>query len=114
MTPFQQQQRQEKIAYWQPHIEQWCSSKIGTKQYCEQHKINHAQFKYWQYQLAPKTKHTMKSASSLTFSEAKITQANVSAGLDIQTPQGYRVSIPIHCNTQTLRDVLTLIKELSC
>jgi len=52
----QAQVRAEKISYWHPHVQEWLLSGLKTKDYCAQADLNHDQFKYWQYQLAPESK----------------------------------------------------------
>lgn len=119
MTPHQQQIHQEKIAYWQPYITQWRKSGLKAKAFCHQHSLNHPQFKYWQYQLAPDTKHSSKLATQQPSLFTEVTPQVVShllpsTGIELITPRGYCLKIPARFDTQTLSQLLNVMGDVLC
>jgi hypothetical protein len=117
MTPAQQKVREEKVAYWQPHIIRWRESGLKAKSYCQQHQLNHDQFKYWQYQLAPDTKRSSEDTSKKPWT---FIQAKPPADLPISHTQEfelyigskYALKIPVNYHSPSLVNLLKLLDGL--
>lgn len=115
MTPAQQKAREEKVAYWQPHIIRWRESGLKTKSYCQQYQLNHDQFKYWQYQLAPDTKKSNEGASKepWEFIQAKPPKdLQISQEFELHIGSKYTLKIPANYNPQLVVNLLKLLDGL--
>lgn len=114
-----QELREEKLAYWQPHIAQWQSSGMKSKDYCQQHRLDIHRFKYWQYQIAPETKKKSKSASKklYLFSEVKnsISDATLlSKDFELHIGTQFSLKIPTNFNATALINLLKVMVDLAC
>ena len=118
LTLRQQREREEKEAYWQPHIEAWQSSGKTVKSYCEQHDLKSHQFKYWRYQLAPGTRRTFScKEQGAPFVEVKTVMSSdtlVKSGYVIKTDYGFRIQVDASVGNELLSELLSCLKQLSC
>lgn len=111
----QQQLRDKKTKYWQPHLEQWQKSELSATEYCQQHNINVHQFKYWQYQLLPKVKKISATpiVPSIAFTEINSSSINKQSepyeGLEILLISGHRIRIPNNFNEKAMKQLLQLL-----
>lgn len=112
------QEHQQKLDYWKPIIEDWRSSKVTTREYCHSHHLPPAQFKYWQYQLAPDTKKPSRrfKTKSLSFIQAKVTQQTshkkqIDTHLEFITPQGYCFKFS---TSDAVSTAIALLAKLPC
>jgi hypothetical protein len=106
--------RDEKIAYWQPHIAAWQESKISTKEYCQQHQLAHSRFKYWQNELTPKREFKENPSPIFSFAEVNIDASALPLenSIELMTPQGYSLRVTNNFNEHMLSRLLNLLKQL--
>lgn len=117
-TEEQKAQRAKNVAYWQPLIEAWQASHLPVSRYCKQHNINHDQFRYWQYQLAPETKRAppTRSASSSFVEVSAMTKVAIPAqqlSIEIQTTHGFTIKLTDWKELHVIKSLLTVLKDLS-
>ena len=55
----------QRRSHWKQHIEQWRSSEMTQKAYCQQHDIGYHQFSYWK-------KRFVQTETGITFVPLKI------------------------------------------
>jgi hypothetical protein len=120
MIKRQAQIRAEKISYWQPHVQQWLMSGIKTKDYCNQQGLNHDQFKYWQYQLAPESKKQAKKRITRSkpklFCELKPQDMKIEStfkGLELKIGNRYSVTLSVDFDNQILLKLLNTLEGRS-
>ena len=121
MASIQQETRKMKVKFWQPHIHRWRSSELKTKTYCQQHSLNHDQFKYWQYQLAPDTKNAAKekTQSAKLFTEVKSSVSaailpHSSSSFELLMPKGYCLKIPLQFDSSALSQLVQVMDKALC
>lgn len=121
MASTQEETRNIKVSFWQPHIQRWRSSGLKTKMYCQQHSLNHDQFKYWQYQLAPDTKKAQKKKTrqAKLFTEIKPSVSTAflprsSNVFELLMPKGYCLKIPLPFDPSALAQLIQVMDKALC
>ena len=79
----QAKEREEKISYWQPHMDAWQAESISATAYCRKHGISIHRFKYWQYRLVPSKKEGFIFNGNL-FTEVQFSNRNLIYPLSIE------------------------------
>lgn len=111
-----QELAKKKRAHWQRHITNWKTSQLNASNYCREHKLNHDQFKYWQYQLAPETK---KSPAKQATTFCEVEMANdatliekrpwLSDYFEVYIDKNLILRIPLTVESQQLKTLLTCL-----
>lgn len=114
----------QNVAFWQPHIMAWQSSKLSVKSYCKENELNIHRFKYWRNQLIPKSKtarqqnEPMIGFLELTQPAIPVTAAaptpKVCNQIEITTPDGFSIKVNELTHPDTLVIIFQTIKYLSC
>lgn len=118
----QAKEREEKISYWQPHMDAWQADRTTATAYCRKHGLSIHRFKYWQYRLVP-SKKVNSIVNDNLFTEIKLAESKsdlpiinqvVSDCIEIKTPLGYQIFLPLHCCGTVLIEVLQSLRKVSC
>lgn len=113
--------KQEKMAYWEPHIKACKESGESANQYCRKHKLSLYQFKYWKYNLnhTPKPKAEENSNPSnfieikTQFYEREETLAYCSS-LTICSSNGWKILLEKPYSQADLVNILTAMRQILC
>jgi hypothetical protein len=120
MSSDYEQQRAEKESLWQSRMDAWKHSRQGIKEYCDTHNLNYHQFKYWQKRLIPESiKQRAESTDVTDFVELRPQPLHrhiksFDARLEFQTDFGANLVIQGDFDATSLKDMLSVFKELSC
>lgn len=113
-----QTERLEKLAYWEPHISAWRTSGQSATEYCQSHELNVHQFRYWQYQIAPKTKRgsskSIKADELVELLPPSSSRPPSEGYLDFQHPMGLSIRISGPLSTEQWSELFHIVQALSC
>ena len=89
--------------FWHKHVQQWQRSGATQVQYCKEHKLSVAAFRWWRRKLgndlpAPGFRVRPPSASVPTFTEIRIPEGSEAA------PYAYEVVLPNGAHVRLCRD----------
>ncbi len=120
-----------RAAYWQSVLNDWITSGLTKKLFCEQNNISFSALSYWRHRLSKKTndpnqkkfskqrndkqnrKNTV-SKTALPFSQLKVTLPPESLCLsspliEIMTPSNYTIKLPVAMDVVLLKNVLVTL-----
>jgi hypothetical protein len=79
---------EDRKAYWRPHVDQWQSSGLSAKRFCQDHALPYSQFLYWANKLRPENTRPRQGG----FVRVVPSQDNAAAqGLFLALPNGVRI-----------------------
>ena len=78
---------EEKLTYWQQHIDSWKNSGLSQQNYCKQNELTFSSFGYWRGRLKK------NQAASGKLIPVSISRASL---INIYLPSGVRIETPAH------------------
>ena len=112
---------ESKRLNWELLVEEWKSSGLTQKQFCDQKQVDYCQFRYQRTRFGDKRKSSLPNwlnvqpgeKKSLPISPAAPTQP-LPGYFVLKTPQGSQLSIPAGADANTLKILLNFIGENPC
>jgi len=104
----------KKYIYWKSQLDEWQKSSMTLKVFCEKNGLSIYRFKYWQSRITPEMKQPLNQVSAMGFSEVTLPKALSMIPIELLTPKGYRIILKSQFPQEALREILTVIGELSC
>ena len=111
----------KKRTFWQEHLKSWQSSLMTATAYCREQGLSIDRFKYWQYRTLPKSRLTRAPQEfiEVTMTETTTNQTMVQASaketfIMIETPLGYKITLPLGLTQSELHLVLSSLRQASC
>lgn len=94
-----------KASYWQNHVEQWQSSGLSQKAYCEQYHLKPCNLSYWKNKFEDQGE--AKAESGFIPVALEPTSPRLSHGLSLQLNSGHRIE-----GFASVDDLVTLLRLL--
>lgn len=103
--------------FWHKQVEQWGRSGATQVQYCREHKLSVAAFRWWRRKLgstlpAPRSQERSHSASVPSFTEIRIPQGHETVSTyayEIVLPNGARLRLPRNFDVQAVSTLVSLL-----
>jgi hypothetical protein len=80
--------KEERSAYWSPHVERWKSSGVSAKRFCQDNELPYWQFLYWSKELRQQERGAAPSAFTRV---VPVADTAASQGLHVTLPNGVRI-----------------------
>lgn len=103
-----------KQEFWFKHIENWQSSGLKQKEYCEKENLSMYSFTSWRTQFLS-AKNERHKNEAVTFLPAKVkdSQNGNSIAITVLLPNQIKLALPSGMSQHELLDVLTTLRKLS-
>jgi len=103
--------------FWHKHVQQWGRSGATQVQYCQEHRLSVAAFRWWRRKLvddppAPGSRKRSRPASVPTFTEIRIPQGGEAAAAyayEIVLPNGAHVRLRRDFDVQAVSSLVSLL-----
>jgi len=95
----------DKATFWQRHINDWRSSGLSQKSYCQSHQLSYPNFGYWLKRFRAHASVGDLQLLPVQISPSTVTQSNICLHLAM-----CRVELPVYTDTSYVR---ALVKALS-
>jgi len=102
--------------FWHKQVQQWQRSGATQVQYCQEHKLSVAAFRWWRRKLvddlpAPGPRERSRPASVPTFSEIRIPHGSETApyAYEIVLPNGAHLRLPRNFDVQAVSSLVSLL-----
>lgn len=118
-----QEIREERLAYWTPHIKACKENGETASHYCRKHELSLCQFKYWEYHLngnPKKSRSKKENSNNFDFIEIKTTLSEGSpaklacSSLTICSPNGLKILIEKPYSQTDLEKILLAMGQALC
>jgi len=102
--------------FWHKQVQQWQRSGATQVQYCQEHKLSVAAFRWWRRKLVhdqtvPGSRKRSRPASVPTFTEIRIPHGSETAAYayEIVLPNGAHVRLPRNFDVQAVSSLVSLL-----
>ena len=104
-----------KEQFWRRHVQRWQASGLTIRDYCQQHHLSEPSFYGWRRELAARDQ-ASPPTPPVTFVPVHVQAAPATppAPLELLLADGRCLRIPPGCDRDTLRTILTLLREAAC
>jgi hypothetical protein len=104
-----------KHAHWRRVLQQWQSSGLRVRAFCDRRNIPESQFWWWRRRLA-EAGGSVEPRSSPAFVPVTIVGAATSPGtaIDIKLANGHRLRVRAECDRRLLADVVAVLEGRPC
>lgn len=99
-----QELQQSRFEFWQKNIKAWRASGLSQKKFCQQSKLNYAQFIYWRAQSEKQSKST-NSKKLLPVKVASHSQPPSASAVRLRLPNGVMVEVPCVLSADKLKQL---------
>lgn len=105
--------RNQKIIYWQAHIEQWATSKLSVSQYCREQGLSLCQFKYWQERVTMVQTPLFLEIETTKY-QAYTQETHPERTITLKTPTGMDISIQTNQFESDFMILMRVMSTCSC
>lgn len=106
-----QRNRNQKMEYWQGHIERWTESTLTAAQYCREHGLTLCQFSYWRGRV-PGSQTPLFVEVEATSYQTYVPESDRT--ITIEMKQGSNITICTQHFEKDLSSILRVLRSHSC
>jgi transposase len=104
-----------KERFWRRVLRQWGRSDLTIRDFCAEQGLAEGSFYAWRQTIAKRDQAAATSHTQPAFVQVHVVPAPASAALELVLDQGLAVRVPAGFDVATLRQLLTVLKEMpSC
>jgi len=97
-----QTQVEQRMKFWQGHIDKWNESRLSIAQYCRDNKLNLKSFTYY--------KSKIKKSMQVELVPVPLRQFSGSSFLKLNIGSKFQIEIPNEFSSQSLKQVLNILR----
>ena len=101
---------EEQRQFWQMALEAWQASGLSVRQFCQQEGLAAPSFYAWRKRLTQVPKDGSEEPASGRFIEVTMPR-NQPVALELALVSGNTLKIPADTDSQTLREVITILQQ---
>ena len=98
-----QTQVNQRMKFWQGHIDKWNESRLSMAQYCRDNKLNLKSFAYY--------KSKIKKSMQIELVPVPLQQFSGSSFLKLNIGSEFQIEIPDEFSNQALKQVLNVLRS---
>jgi hypothetical protein len=107
--------KNHKHEFWKEHIERWVKSGLSQPSYCATHQLKLTTFLYYRQRLNPQSQEKLKGIKFVSVSSTPALKSSQPlSGMQLQLPNGIRISICSNVSESLLQMVLKIAGQIIC
>ena len=99
-----QTQVEQRLKFWQGHIDKWSKSRLSMAQYCRDNKLNSKSFTYYNAKI--------KKSMQIELVPVPMQQFSSSSFLKLNIGSQFQIEIPDEFSSHAFKQVLNILRSL--